>query len=329
MKYAAKRPGVAGKYKQVVCFPGGGVRGVVSLVLLDRLAKSGAVRLDEIYAYSGTSTGVILSACLAKPEPFSLGDALSMYKDLSKRVFERSRWIPAAASQLVWGASYDSKKLADAVRGVLGDVRLGDCPKRLVATVYSLDERMPGGGYAASPVFVHNFESHATDYMLSMKLSDVVIGAASAPTYFYPHRFHHAGLWRKYVDGGLVDNASCVGALSTITDHYNLGFCDDDKVAMLYVGNGSSYWRDEADEPASGWRAPRAAATLVNSLVQSGQTLSIKAMDHLLRDRFCHLDKALPRPVDLADFGAIGELEEFARGIDLGTAESWCRGYFV
>ena len=101
------------------------------------------------------------------------------------------------------------------------------------------------------------------------------------------------------------------------------------KIAMLTIGNGGGYWFDDASKKASWWRTPRAAQTIVNSIVQSGQTLSVKCMRNILENRYYNLNYSMENPVDLAEYKKMDELKRFAYEKPLNHVAAWLRGYFI
>ena len=316
------------KYRRIVSLPGGGVRGIISVIWLKRLVESNYIKEEDFdnIIWSGTSTGFLIAAALCKPNPLSLSEVEEMFKDVSKYVFGNTI-LPTAINTLIFGAAYDTKKLERAVEGVLGNVKVGDCQRKFVSTIYSLDERHDNHR-CAMPIFVNNFKNKFNEHMLDYKLSDVAIGSASASTYFYAHRFKHNEDWKKWVDGGLCDNHASLGAVSTLNNKYNEDGCSIKDMAMLSIGNGGNHWYDEADKPANLWRTPRIASTIVNSIVQSGATLSEKAVKSLLGSRYYNINYSTPRDIDLADYKSIDFMVKFANEQKLNHAATWLQGYF-
>lgn len=316
------------KYHKIVSIPGGGVRGVISAIYLKRLVEKNYINLDDLYCISGTSTGVIIAALLCKPDPYSVNDVVELYKELAERVFKRPyEWVPSWVSKVYYGASYDIKKLNEIAVHHLGNARLGDCPRKMVATVYSTDEQL-GAYRAASPIFLSNFKTPFNQSDLDFKLSDIVTGACAAPTYMYPWRFHANGHWHKWVDGGLLDNASCIGAISMAKHQYNQDRIRIDDIAMLCLENGGHLYRDPADRPPSKWRVPRMGRLILKSLTQGGQTMSLKHMRFILGTRFYDLNYTTPSDCELDDYKALPRLVEFAEAQKLKAVKAWLRGYF-
>ncbi|NRA47024.1 MAG: patatin-like phospholipase family protein [Oligoflexales bacterium] len=315
-------------HHKIIAIPGGGIKGVVSAVYLKRLVNKNHISLDELFCLSGTSTGVIITALLAKPQPFSVDDVVELYQELASKVFKRpNEWIPSWVSKLCSGASYDTKKLNEIASYYLGNTRVGDCPRKFVATIHSTDEQL-GSYRAAAPLFITNFKTPFNQHIQDFKMSDVITGACAAPTYFYPHQFHHGGHWHKWTDGGVLDNASCIGAVSVATHQYNQDRVKLDDIAMLCLENGGHYYKDPADRKPAFWRVPRTGRLIINSLTQGGQTLSLKHMRYLLGSRFYDLNYTTPEDCDLDAYKEIPRLIEFAEQQKLRAVKAWLKGYF-
>ena len=113
--------------KRILALDGGGVRGTMSLAILERLeallAKEtgrtdGSFRLAHYYdLIGGTSTGSIIAAGLAMG--YSAKELLELYKTLASRVFRRSAWRPLG----VLGPKFLRKPLQEALTTVLGEER--------------------------------------------------------------------------------------------------------------------------------------------------------------------------------------------------------------
>ena len=316
------------KYHKIVSIPGGGVRGVISAIWLRRLVEKNHLSLDDLYCMSGTSTGVIIMSLLCKPDPYSLTDIIELYKELSTKIFKRKlEWIPAIVPKVFFGAAHDIRVVNEIAKHHLGNVRVGDCPRKFIATIHSTDEKL-GRHRAASPIYLTNFRTPFNQDDLDIKMSDVVTGAVAAPTYFYPHQFQHNGTWHKWTDGGLIDNASCIGAIAIACHQYNSQRVKLDDIAMLCVENGSHLYRDPADRKPNPWRVPRMGQLIVKSLTQGGQTHSLKSMRFLLGSRFYDLNYTMPKDCELSEYKEIPSLVEFAEAQKLRAVKAWLRGYF-
>jgi len=86
--------GLRGRYEQdrprrMLALDGGGIRGLLTLGILEKLEALVAAPLCEYFDYiAGTSTGAIIAAGLARGR--SVGDMVQFYRDNGKEMFERA-----------------------------------------------------------------------------------------------------------------------------------------------------------------------------------------------------------------------------------------------
>src|SRR6185503_3702619 len=112
--------------KRVLALDGGGVKGILTLGMLEvleaelrrRSGKDDLVLSDYFDLIGGTSTGAIIAAGLGVGT--SVGDLITMYRDLGPKVFGKTK-----GDGMLLGSKYDSKALKDALWPVLDKKRLG------------------------------------------------------------------------------------------------------------------------------------------------------------------------------------------------------------
>ncbi|MBM3647939.1 MAG: hypothetical protein FJX11_09130 [Alphaproteobacteria bacterium] len=89
--------------KRILALDGGGVRGILSLAILEeveailrrRSPQPETFRLCDYFdLIGGTSTGSIIASGLAIG--LSVGDLVSLYRQVSAKVFKRPRWACSA-----------------------------------------------------------------------------------------------------------------------------------------------------------------------------------------------------------------------------------------
>src|SRR5262245_54738182 len=113
--------------KRILALDGGGVKGILTLGLLEALENelcrraggSPDFRLSDYYdLIGGTSTGAIIATGLALG--LSVGELIDLYKQLGPEVFGKT-----AGDGVFLQAKFDSKKLRRALGGVLSTKTLG------------------------------------------------------------------------------------------------------------------------------------------------------------------------------------------------------------
>ena len=113
--------------KRILALDGGGVRGILTLAILERMeailrARSPAPDSFRLCDYfdliGGTSTGSIIASGLALG--LSAEELLALYRNLASRVFKRPPW-----SFGIFGPRFSRGPLAAVLKEIIGDVTLG------------------------------------------------------------------------------------------------------------------------------------------------------------------------------------------------------------
>ena len=179
--------------KRILALDGGGVRGIVSLAILERIEAilrerapppgSGPFRLAHYFdLIGGTSTGSIIAAGLALG--FSVDELFSFYRELSPRVFRRPFWNFG-----LFGPRFSRRPLAGALRDIIGDATLGS--DRLLTGLAIVTKRVDSG----SVWVLHNnprgryFARRREGSGVAngeIPLVSAILASTAAPTFFRP-----------------------------------------------------------------------------------------------------------------------------------------------
>ncbi|MBU0719581.1 MAG: patatin-like phospholipase family protein, partial [Planctomycetes bacterium] len=129
---------------RILTFDGGGIRGLLSAVLLRRLAAAVPGFLDKVDLLAGTSTGGIIALGLARGlKPSAL---VQLYRTNGHRIFDDSWLDDLLDLGRLCGAEYDNRRLRDILRQVLGaQTKLKQLSKRVVIPTFDLDNEGAGG----------------------------------------------------------------------------------------------------------------------------------------------------------------------------------------
>ena len=175
--------------KRILALDGGGVRGILSLAILERIEAELAgeagkpVRLcDHFDLIGGTSTGAIIAAGLVLG--FSAGDIRKMYEDYAPKIFRRSWWRLQGLQ-----SKFDAGALTAQIRDIVGERTL-DSPdlqtgfaivaKRLdTGSAWTLSNNPRAPYWEAQP-------GSATIGNRHYPLANVVRASAAAPHFFDP-----------------------------------------------------------------------------------------------------------------------------------------------
>jgi len=314
------------KFKHLLAFPGGGIRGCVTAVYVNRLIESGSLNLDNVYSFSGTSTGAILAAALSVGK--NPQEILDIYSEMSKEIFKPRMFFPKWAARTIFSVPYSTDRLLGVLKNAFGDIKLGEA-RNLVIVAWNLDGRYIDRG-AASPLFLHSHKTYLpfdTELQETMPLYLAVASSCAAPSYFDPIHFKSRTKSVYLADGGIVSNLSIasnvqVCASSNYDRRINL-----DSLVALVLGNGSRFFFQAG--PTGGWKTPRMLETLIGSIASANQISDNNMMEVLLMERYHIFDPSLPFQAELDDITKIGELIRWANTVDLDPVRSWMRGFFV
>lgn len=194
-------PQNAGVKRRILCIDGGGILGIFPAAFLAALEEHVEHPIGRYFdLIAGTSTGGIIATGLALG--MSAKQILEFYERDGPEIFADkgspvARWISRRLRlfRQLAVAKHGSDRLCAALKGALGDKKIGEASTRLI---------LPAWNPEAQRVYIYKTAHHprlAFDYKVSAV--DAVMATASAPTYFRQHiSKDDVGL----VDGGVWAN---------------------------------------------------------------------------------------------------------------------------
>ncbi|HEY3573455.1 MAG TPA: patatin-like phospholipase family protein [Arthrobacter sp.] len=271
----------AGRPKRILALDGGGLRGILSLGILERIedllrerhACDEGFRLCHYFdLIAGTSTGAIIAGALAQGR--SVGEVREKYFSLGRRVFKRS-----PLRQVSLGARYDEEALVSELKDLFGeDTTLGG--QELLTGLLVVIKRLDSG----SPWPVSNnprgryFTAGANGRMGNgdYPLWQVVRASTAAPYYFAPESIGIGGgpsgthVRGNFVDGGVspFNNPALQALMYATLEGYRVGWATGaEKLLLVSVGTGAA-------DPAVG-KARLAASHAVRALMSVLQDCAV------------------------------------------------------
>lgn len=243
-----------GAPKRILCLDGGGLRGILSLGLLEKVEailreRHGGdpdFRLCHYFdLIAGTSTGAIIAAALALG--LSVEEVIGHYQALGRRVFTRE-WFRDG----VLRARYDDARLIEELRSVFGEhTTIGDDALRtgllIMAKRLDTGSPWPMGNNPAGPYFRAD-PSQAWISNADYPLWQVVRASTAAPSFFDPQPITIAEQPGKtpvvgeFVDGGVspFNNPSLQALMYATLDGYGVGWpTGADRLLLVSVGTGT------------------------------------------------------------------------------------------
>lgn len=243
-----------GRPKRILALDGGGLRGVLSLGILERVEDllrehHGGDQDFRLCHYfdliAGTSTGAIIAAALA--QGWGVEELRRKYFSLGERVFEKSLFRKGFLR-----AKYDANALTTELKDLFGaDTTLGS--DRLLTGLLIVTKRLDSG----SPWPISNNPSGRFfdvgsngrlgngDYLLWQ----VVRASTAAPSYFEPEAIAISGpgdldpVVGNFVDGGVspFNNPALQAIMYATLEGYRIGWpTGADRLLLVSIGTGST-----------------------------------------------------------------------------------------
>jgi len=109
---------------KILAIDGGGLRGIIPHSIMERLDNASSGWRQDINMFAGTSTGGLISLCMA--HCMSPSELLNVHADKGPSIFARSLWQEVKSLNDVTGPKYDSTNREQVCKEVLGNISLGD-----------------------------------------------------------------------------------------------------------------------------------------------------------------------------------------------------------
>lgn len=190
---------------RVLSLDGGGVKGAYTASVLRTLESLTGKSISEHFdLITGTSTGGIIAVAIGLGVP--LDRVVDLYVDQGPIIFPRPPSGRLAKLRKgwrnLWQPKHSQKVLFEAVFGVLGERKFGECANRIVIPAFN-----------AQTGDIQLFKTaHHTDYRMDYLLpaTTVAMATSAAPTYLSAYKDPEG---RVYIDGGVWANCPVMLAL--------------------------------------------------------------------------------------------------------------------
>ncbi len=297
---------------RILALDGGGIRGYLAALLLDRLEQERPGFTSRFDFIAGTSTGSIIALGLAAGLPVSR--LVELYARNAPRIFETTfRERLRDANGLV-GPRYSARRLAAVLRNVFADRRLGELSRRVMVPAFRLDDgRADPARRRWRPELFHNFPGETGSPSLLAR--SAALYSSTVPAIFAPTD--------GYVDGGVFATNPALCAV-TLTRDPAIG---GERTALgdlrvLSVGTGLASLRIGTE--SRDWGLARWARPMLGMMLGAGVEMVDYQCRMLLDDRYHRLDPWIEgEPIRLDDIGAFPRLAEVASAADLAPTLSW------
>ena len=301
---------------RILSLDGGGIRGVLTATLLQRLEEASPGFLSQVDLFAGTSTGGILALGLAAG--LTPTECRRLYVTEGGFIFFNSTARAVLELGNLGGPKYDNDNLRRALLDEFADVTLADLPRKVLISSFAVDNHPanPAAWRTWKPKFFHNYPGPESDG--AQRVVDVALRTSAAPTYF--------PMYQEFVDGGVSANNPSMCALAQALNAPTGGQKLDD-IRLLSVGTGQrSQYLTVRDV---NWGVVEWAPHLVNLLMEGSNGLGDYQCRQVLGANYFRLNPVLPEAIGLDAVGRVAELETIAADAELDAAIEWLRNTFL
>jgi len=308
---------------RILSLDGGGIRGLLTVVLIEQLDLRVPGWRDQIDLFAGTSTGGILALGLAKG--LAPAELRAFYYDKGPAIFHDWAWDDVRDLGRLVGAEYDNANLRTELETAFGRTRLQDLKRRVVVASFDLDNRAKHPEARCwNPKFFHNFPGPDTDGR--RRVVDVALYTSAAPTYF--------PTVDGYVDGGVVANNPSMAALAqtqdpraTMPHRPSLG-----EISLLSIGSGRVLSRVEGNR--QDWGYTQWAKPLIGILLDGTVGVPDYQCRQFLGERYLRLDHSFApgQAIDLDEWRKRDDLVNIGEqrmSTALDDAAGWLHRHWV
>lgn len=305
------------KYR-IISIDGGGIRGLISTILLQRILKEPGLEniLQDTDLLAGTSTGGLLALGIAKG--LSLERIRSVYEIEGPKIFDDS-WLDNIRDLgKLRGADYSIQPLRKELTNLLGETNLGQLRKKVLITAFDLDN---GEGEARNwkPKLFHNFAGPGNDR--AELAVNVGLYTSAAPTFFPSVD--------GYIDGGVYANNPAMCALAQSLDKRYSPTPAIDEIVIFSLGTGKTL------EYISGntvdWGYAQWVKPLLDLMFDGVAGIADFQCRQLLHERYHRLSPVLPKKPKIPMDGVkrIPEMIDIANKVDLTETLNWLKKEWV
>lgn len=241
-----------GQPRRILSLDGGGIRGVFSLKILERIeaefrrarGRPDLVLRDEFEFFAGTSTGGIIAACLAWGLPVT--DILALYQNRGAEMFARAAWY-----NRYWKSKYRSEVIADFFKelfleddgspALLGTAKFhaGARPTTLLLAMRNV---RTGSAWPVCNNPRARFNDPADPSCnLRIPVWKLLRASTAAPTFFPPEEIVLGGVSSLFVDGGITpyNNPALIAVLTATLPSYHMDWpTGPERIQVVSVGTG-------------------------------------------------------------------------------------------
>ena len=301
---------------RILSLDGGGIRGILTARILERLEEQLPGFLNGIDLFAGTSTGGLLALGLASGmTPTQLR---AMYQEFADTVFADSLLDNLLDLGNLIGAEYAYQPLKTVLEHYFSNQTLAALSRRVLISSFDLDNEGRGAGGIRSwkMKFFHNYPGPESDG--DQSIVDVGMRTTVAPAYF--------PVYQGYIDGGVATSNPAMCALAQAINPHT-GGQSLGNIALLSMGTGyNPHYLPILD---ANWGLAQWAPHMLKIMMEAGTFTVDYQCRQILGESYLRINPPLPVPIGLGSVKFIPTLLEIADTVDTGSAVEWVNRYFL
>ena len=309
---------------KILCCDGGGIRGVITALLIQDLDKSfGIVKRAD--GFAGTSTGGLISLGLVNG--IDIDKIVHTYENDGATIFTPNGWLldaeakqqdraPAQTSEDLLGSGpgifscqYVNTGLRSVAEQLVGNHPLSSASRFVAVNSAQLWDAGTGSWM---PCTISNGKNNA---YRDITMTDAALATSAAPTYFPPYA---VGDFGYFADGGTFANNPSMAAIVEAT--YQGFVSGPSDIVMLSLGTGANpvgvpmnAVSDPLDWGVTHWLWPFSdgvvpATALLNLTMDATAELAAVQAGQLLGGNYMRGNVPLTQPFALDDYQNVGKL---------------------
>ncbi|MDU4856882.1 MAG: patatin-like phospholipase family protein, partial [Clostridioides difficile] len=281
----------------------GGLKGALSISILERIVKEYPNLLNNINMFGGTSTGSLIALGLA------YGVSPKEIKELYS--IENSKYIFNKSYAEILRPKYENKNLKEVLLSIFPEeLELKDLNKLVMIPSFYIGNEEN----AWKPVFYNNMPNSFTK---TSKVVDVAMASSAAPVFF--------PTYNRHVDGGIIaTDPSLACIIHAIDSGFKLK-----NTRLFSIGTGYVYNSIKADTTEWGaidWIINKEPDLPIISITLEGNSqMSQLFSQKLLGDNYYRLNPKMEKDVAMDDCDALEYLMSLGENCDIKDAFGWIK----
>ncbi len=267
----------------ILSIDGGGSRGVIPAAILKNLEADIGGRCAQAFdCISGTSTGSLIAAALAMPDPDNLfqskylaKDILDMYIEEIPNIFANSFYYSIKSLWGWFGPKYQKVYFENFLKDKFKEFKIKDSLTDLIITSFDLIRERGFYFENFKDLDLPNLDFPLkNDYLVS----DAILASTAAPSYFSPEIIKDDNTQYILIDGGMIANDPSALAIRECIKNKKF---NNTKVYILSLGCGRVKSEKIDTKQIENWGLIEFLPELIESLFDSIQVDTIEELECL------------------------------------------------